>query len=172
VGRGFALDDRLDVFVLGIEAAKEVEDLAGLGDGVADVAEIVGEALELGAVIVNTQVALLQTAKFGLEVDSSLELVVAEEGLNIAPESERRSVRLVDDLENRLSDGVIEPIDDAMINLTPFRRSLGHGWRGADVIFNSELAKNRIEETTPLAVVGIVEIKKNRDVGTNVHSLN
>jgi hypothetical protein len=96
------------------EAAEEVENLTGLGDGMADVAQIIGEALELGAVVVDAQVTLLDAAELRLEVDSTLELVVAEERLDVAPEGERRGVRLVDDVEDGLLDGVVEPIDDAI----------------------------------------------------------
>lgn len=46
-------DDRLDVAVLGVEPAEEVEHLAWLGDGVTDVGELICKALELGAVIIH-----------------------------------------------------------------------------------------------------------------------
>jgi hypothetical protein len=40
------------------------------------------------------------------------------------------------------------------------------------MIFNAELAQDGFKETTPLAVIGIIELKKNGDMRTNVHSLN
>jgi hypothetical protein len=164
----------LNMAVPRTEAAEEVENLTGLGDGMADVTQIVGEALELGAVVVDAQVALLDAAELRLEVDSMLELVVAEERLDVAPEGERRGVRLVDDVEDGLLDGVVEPIDDAMIDLAPLRRTLRQWRRGADVVGNPELAENGLEETAPpavIGVIGVVKLKEDRDMRTDVHRL-
>jgi hypothetical protein len=161
----------LNMAVPRTEAAEEVENLTGLGDGMADVTQIVGEALELGAVVVDAQVALLDAAELRLEVDSMLELVVAEERLDVAPEGERRGVRLVDDVEDGLLDGVVEPIDDAMIDLAPLRRTLRQWRRGADVVGNPELAKNGLKEIAPLAVIGVVELKEDGHMRTDVHRL-
>ena len=36
----------------------------------------------------------------------------------------------------------------------------------------TELAKNRLQEATPLTVVGVKEIEENRDVVADVHRLN
>jgi hypothetical protein len=46
-------DHQLDVAVPGIEVAEEVEHLTWLGDGVADVAQLIGDPLQLGAVVVH-----------------------------------------------------------------------------------------------------------------------
>ena len=62
MGRGFGLDYRLYVAVFGMETTKKIENLAGLGDGVVDVAQIVSEAFELGAVLADGHVALLDAA--------------------------------------------------------------------------------------------------------------
>ena len=51
MGWGFGFDYRLDMAVFGMETTKEVEDLVWLGDRIANVAQIVGEVLELGAVV-------------------------------------------------------------------------------------------------------------------------
>jgi hypothetical protein len=172
VWRSFTLDDRLDVAVAGIQTAEQVEDLTRLGDGMPDVAQIVGEALELGAVVSDAHVALLNAAELRLVVDGALQFVVAEEGLDITPESECRGVRLVDDVEHRLLDGGVEPIDDAMVNLTPLGRALCQRRRIAHMVGDAEFPKNRIKETTPLAIVGIFEFKENRDMGAYVYSLD
>ena len=59
VQRRLGGDHRFDVAVLGVEATKEVEHLAWLGDGVADVAQRISDALELGAVVIHGHVTLL-----------------------------------------------------------------------------------------------------------------
>jgi hypothetical protein len=80
---GFALDDGLDVAVARVQAAEQVEHLTGLGDGVPNVAQVVGEALELGAVLVDAQVALLNAAELDFVEDSALKFVVAEQGFDV-----------------------------------------------------------------------------------------
>lgn len=70
-----------------------------------NVEEIVSEALELGAVLGDAQITLLEAAEFGLEEDRVLEFIIAEESLNVTPQGERRGARFVDNVENRLLDG-------------------------------------------------------------------
>jgi hypothetical protein len=77
----------------------------------------------------------------------------------------------VDDVEDGLLDGVVEPIDDAMIDLAPLRRTLRQWRRGTDVVGNPELAKNGLKETAPLAVIGVVELNEDGDMRTDVHRL-
>ena len=85
VRRVLGSDHRLDVAVARVEAMEEVEDLARFGDRMADVPQLVGEALELGAVVVDGHVALLHGAELGLEEDGALQLVVAEQAFNGVP---------------------------------------------------------------------------------------
>jgi hypothetical protein len=40
-----------------------------------------------------------------------------------------------------------------------------------DVVGNPELATNGLEETAPLAVIGVVELKEDGDMRTDVHRL-
>lgn len=105
VGRRFTLNDRLHTAIPGIEAAEQIEGLTWLGDGMPNVEEIVSEALELGAVLGDAQITLLEAAEFGLEEDRVLEFIIAEESLNVTPQGERRGARFVDNVENRLLDG-------------------------------------------------------------------
>ena len=48
--------------------------MAGLGDGLPDVAQLVGDPLEGGAVLVDRGVALDGGAEFGLKVDGAVQL--------------------------------------------------------------------------------------------------
>jgi hypothetical protein len=66
MGWELGLDRRLEVAVFRIQAAQQVKDLARLGDGEADIAQAIGKGLELGAVIVDAQVALLDGAELSL----------------------------------------------------------------------------------------------------------
>jgi hypothetical protein len=56
----------------GTESSEEIEDLAGFGDGMADLAQLVSKALELGAVILDGEVALLNAAKLSLQKNGAL----------------------------------------------------------------------------------------------------
>jgi hypothetical protein len=112
----FGGDHRFDVAVLGIEPTKKVEDLTWLRHRLADVAKAVGELLQARGVLGDVHVALMKRAELSLVVGGSLKFVVAEHAFDVTPDSERRGVRLVDDVEDSLGDGGVEPIDDASIN--------------------------------------------------------
>ena len=50
----------------GTEATEEIKNLARFGDGVADIAQLISKALELGAVVLDGEIALLDGAELGL----------------------------------------------------------------------------------------------------------
>jgi hypothetical protein len=52
VRQEFGSDERLDVAVTRVETSEEIQHLARLGDGVADVAKLIG-TLELGALVID-----------------------------------------------------------------------------------------------------------------------
>lgn len=87
-------DGRLEVVVLGVESTKEIQNLARLRDGKAEVAQPVGESFELGAVVIDAYLALLQGAELGFQDDGTLHLIVAEEVLDGAPDGVRRGLRI------------------------------------------------------------------------------
>ena len=66
VRRVLGRDHWLDVAVLGAEAAEEIEHLAWLGDGMTNVTQLVGEPLQLRAVVIDGHVALLERAELSL----------------------------------------------------------------------------------------------------------
>lgn len=66
VRRVLGSDHRLDVTVPRVEAAEKVQHLAWFGDRMADVAELTGEAFQLGVVVVDRHIALLQGTQLGL----------------------------------------------------------------------------------------------------------
>lgn len=76
---------RFDVEIARIKTSEEIQHLAWLSDGVADVAELIGEAFELGAVLVDRKIALLSRAQFRFKIDRTLQLVVEEETLDDVP---------------------------------------------------------------------------------------
>jgi hypothetical protein len=62
-----------------LKATKHVEHLTRLRDGLTDATEIVKESLQLGAVISDRHITLVEVAKFSLIEDDPLELVVMVE---------------------------------------------------------------------------------------------
>ena len=95
-------DRRPDVAVPGVEAAEEVQDLTQLGDRVADVAELIGNPLELGAVFSHGHVTLLQGAQLSLQVHSALQLIILEQTFDGVPQSEGVVAVAADDVEDAL----------------------------------------------------------------------
>ena len=165
-------EHRLDVAVLGFQSAEEVQHLAGLGDGMTNVAQFVGELLQLGAVGVDAEIALDDAAEVSLKDNSTVHLVVAEETFDVRPDGERGGIGIVDEVEDTLVESCVEPVDDGVVDLTPFGVTIGKGRRRTNVAEETELAKNRLQEAAPLTVVGVKEIEENRDVVADVHRLN
>jgi hypothetical protein len=138
---------------------------------VADVAKLIGEVLQASAVLGDGHVALSETAEFRLEVDSTLELVVTEEVLDVTPEGERRTLRCVDDVEHRFGDGGVDPADDAVVIHVPLSVAFVQRGRRANMLSETELAEDFIEEAPPVAVIGLIDVKGDRDMSTDVHCL-
>jgi hypothetical protein len=171
VRRELGGDDGLDVAILRVEVAEEIEHLARLGHRLADIAEVVGELLEAGGVLGHAHVALVDGAELGLEVDRALQLVVAEDALDVGPGGVGGGVRFVDDVEDVLGVRGVDPIDHTVVNHGPLRVALGHRRRRGDVSLETKLAEGGVEEASPLAVIGLVKVEDDRDVGADVDGL-
>ena len=106
-------DDRLDVPKTRAEAAEEVQHHAWFRDRMADVAQLIGEAFELGAIVIDGHVTLHQGTQFGLQLYGALHLIVLEEAGDGVPEGERVVAVVADGVEDALGDGGEDPVDDA-----------------------------------------------------------
>ena len=151
---------------------EKVEHLDRFRDGLADVTKLVGDALECGAVLVNAGVALRDRAQLGIEEDGTVQLVVVEEALDVVPEGEHEDTWPVDDVEDTLVDGGVDPIDDRLVDLPPFGGALSHGRCREDEDVEAELPEDGLEEAPPLLVVRGRQVKENGNVGTDVHLLH
>jgi hypothetical protein len=124
------------------QATEEVEDQLRLGDGVADVAELVGGRLDAEAVVVNGGFSLSHGVELLAQEDGALRLVGLEEAINGDPElagslvGGRRG-----HVKHSLGDGAVDPTPDAAISLPPCGVG-GRRCRGGvvDVVENAELA--------------------------------
>ena len=105
--------------------------MARLGDGVSDVVELLDEAVELGVVDVDRQVALLRGAQFGLQVERALQLVIKEEALDGVPQREGGGAWPTNDVEDGLGDSGEDPVtmQESTIRHSPSRSSDGVGDR-------------------------------------------
>jgi hypothetical protein len=164
--------NRLDMSEFLVQAAREVQDLTRFGDVVADVAQVVGQFLELGAVIRDGEVALHDDAELSFEEDRALHLIVAKEALDVRPDGEGGGIGLVDEVEDALGDGVVDPVGDAAIDLAPFGIALVDERRRTDMADEAEFAKDGVKETLPLAVVGVEKVEMNGNMIEDIDGLD
>jgi hypothetical protein len=68
--------------------------------------------------------------------------------------------------------GVEDPVDDAGIHQLPLGVAVRYRGGSTNMAGEPELAEDRIQETTPLGVVALVEIKSDGDMGTDVDDLD
>jgi hypothetical protein len=139
---GLGSEHKFDMAEFGIQATEKVQDLARLGDGMTDIAQVVGELLQLGAVLVDAEVTLDDIAEFRLEQDSALKLIVSEETFDFCPDGEGGSFKFVDEVEDTLVDGGVDPICETAIHLLPLGVAIDDGRRRADMAGETKLAKN------------------------------
>ena len=158
--------------VLGGEAADQVQNLAWFRDGLADVAEGVGELLEPGGVLADRHVSLVEAAELRLKVDRTVELVVAEHVVDALPDLVRGGVGGASEVEDIPGHGVVQPADDALVDHHPLLiAALSAGRRHGDVCGEAELVDDGVEEAPPFRVVGLGDVEDHRNMGADVHRL-
>jgi hypothetical protein len=167
----FGGEDGFDMAEFLGQATQKVQHLAWFGDWMANVAQVVGEFLQLVAVVRDGHVPLDDAAELGLEENRALQLVVAEETFDVRPDGESGGVGLVNEVEDTLGDGCVDPVGDAAVYLLPFGVTVENGRRRTHMAKEAKLAKNRVKKTSPLAVVRLKEIKEDGDVIANVDGL-
>ena len=138
----------------------------------ADVAELIGEPLQLGAVLIHRQIALLQGAQLRLQLDGALQLIILEQVLDGVPQRERVVAITANNVEDGLVYGGEDPVDDACVNHAPLAVAIIIGRSRTDVALKAEFSEGRLEEETPLAVVGLVHVKDDRNVMADGNSLD
>jgi hypothetical protein len=119
----------------------------------ADVAEVVREFLELVAVVRDREIALNHIAKLCFKQNRVLEFIVPKKALNVRPNGEGSVVGLVDEVEDALGDGIVDPFGNVANNLTPFGITVDDERWGADMANQAELAEDRVDEAPPLTIV-------------------
>jgi hypothetical protein len=172
VRRVLAGDHRNSVAILGGETPEHVEDLRRLTHRLADIAQRVGELLQLAGVGLDIHVALDQALELGLQVNSAVKLMVPELIMDRVPDGVGRSLGGTNNGTHILGDSIVQPAKDTLIYHGPLGIT-AVGWSrskrkmGAD----AKLSNERIEETPPLGVVRFVDVELDRDVGLDVDGL-
>lgn len=154
-----------------VEAPDDVLHEVGVGDGRAEIAELIDHCLHLGALRQHGQIALEEGTKFRVEVDESRGSVVAEEIMNAPPQRVRRVVVGGDGGEEIRGKAIVEPGQDGTISQDPIGVAL---WSSSavDVIAEAVLAEDGGERAYPGGVVGLVEIQHNGHTRLNVDAMN
>ena len=168
--RRLAHRDRRDrVTILGTKAAQHVEDLGPSIDRLAEIAERIGELLQLGGVVGDAEVTLEQTPVLGLQVHGTVKLMIAELVDDGSPDLEGGSAGNADDAHDVTGHGVEEPVHEALVHHPLWISALSSSGRGLNVGKKAEFADDGVEEATPLLVVGLDDVQDHRDMGLDVH---
>jgi hypothetical protein len=109
-GVSFGREHGFDMAGILVQAAQQVQHLARLINWMADVAKVVGELLQLGAVVRDGEITLDDATKLGIKEHRALHLIVSEKTFDVRPNGECGGIRLVDEVEDALGDGGVEPI--------------------------------------------------------------
>lgn len=165
-------DHGLDVAVLWIEPAKKVEHLTGFGDGMADVAKLIGETLQLGAVGIHRQVALLQGTQLGFKVHSTLKFVILKQVFDGVPQREGVIAVATDDVEDALGDCGEDPVGNTGIHHTPFTRTVTVWGGRTNMAGEAEFSEHRFKEASPLPIVPLVHVEDDRNVLADGNALD
>jgi hypothetical protein len=115
---------------------------------------------------------LHDAAELSFEEDRALHLIVTEEALDVRPDGEGGGIGLVDEVEDALGDGVVDPVGDAAIDLAPFDIALVDERRRTDMADEAEFAKDGVKETPPLAVVGVEKVEMNGNMIADIDGLD
>jgi hypothetical protein len=143
----------------GAEAGEDAVHQIGVSHLTAEIAETVGQRLQARAVHGHGQVALLLPVKLVVEVHSPRDGVVEEEVLDTTPDRERRVIRRENQRQNLLRDRGVQPGDDGVVILDPFRVVVLRRGVAVDVVEGAELPERDDEEPTPHGEGGPLQIE-------------
>jgi hypothetical protein len=95
-----------------------------------------------------------------------VELMIAEEVDDCGLDGVGGGDGNADDAHDIARHGVVDPIEQALINHDLARvGALGNGWGGGNVGGQPELADHRIKEAPPLLVIRVHDVEDHQDVG-------
>lgn len=77
----------------------------------------------------------------------------------------------MNNVEDRLCDSGEDPVNDARVNLASLDGVLLRWGQGPNVTLDAECDEHGVEEAAPLAIVGLIDVQSDRDMGANGDSL-
>jgi hypothetical protein len=159
--RFHALEEFLLQLEVLVEAGDEAQRELFVGDGSADVGQLIGDGLHLAAVRHDSHVALKSVLELLVEADLVALRVLGEEVLEPLSGGVGGAVRRQDNVLQLVGDAGVHPEDDVNVGGVP--RGIGEERRRLrlDVIAGVVLGEDGEEEVPPLAVVpgGGVELE-------------
>ena len=147
-----------------VDAAEEVEDELGLGDGVANVAEGISRRLHALTIVGDGEIALGHGVELVMQIDRARLLVGLKEVVDGDPQVPGRLIRLHGEVEDVVGNGAEEPVAEAAIGLFPGGVGVG-GRSSVKMIEETEFPTHRAEEGLPLVVVGVTKLEGDRNMG-------
>jgi hypothetical protein len=163
VGRDLGGDHGHGVTILGVEPAEEVQHLRRLLHRLPDVAQCVGQALEMPGVRRDVHVALNQASELCLEVDSAMKLLITELVVDRVLDGVRRRLGNAHNRTDILGDSV----DHYPVWITTVCGGRGR----SEVRSEAKLPDESIKEAPPLAVVRLCKIELNGNMVLDVDGL-
>jgi hypothetical protein len=102
-----------------------------------------------------------------------MQLVVAEQVVDAGLDGgECCGFRHADDAQNILGDGVLEPVDEALVNHHPLGVAAASGGRGSsNVGAEAKFSDDGVHEAAPLGVIRLGDVEDNGNVRLDVHGL-
>lgn len=98
--------------------------------------------------------------ELGLQVDSAVELVVAELVLDGDPDGVGSWHGDADDGEDVFGDGVVQPTEQVLVDDTPIGiTALSGGWGRGEVVVEPKLPDEGVKEGAPFGVVWFGELE-------------
>jgi hypothetical protein len=104
-----------------VQPPKDVEDEDPVFNGCAEVSQIVGQGLELAAVLIDREVTLNKSTKDSIKVKSTLLTVTEKLVLDGELEVACRATAFPDHLVKIRRDGVADPVEDDTVQSNPPR---------------------------------------------------
>jgi hypothetical protein len=151
-----------------VQSAEQIEDKGRLGDGLVDVAQLVGGGLHAVAVVVDCGVPLSQRMEFMTQEDGPWCLVRLEQGDD---GGSQRAGRLGDAIHGHVEDGLrngsVDPATDAAICLFPggINGLTGNGGGAVEVPQKTKFPAHVVEVGGPPSEVRVLQLEGDRHVG-------
>jgi hypothetical protein len=151
------------------EAADEIDHLIFIANRIPEVGKLVGERLEMTAILRDHHLTLLKAPELSFNVHGAGEDIVAEHAFNHALDLGRRAVGLHDKAAELGGDGGAEPVDDAIIVHDPLGVGVLRRSDGVDVVAQTKFGEHHFKEPAPLTVVRIGHVEDDQIMSEDVH---